>query len=795
MRELPKTYNSHEAENKWLAYWEKEKIYHFNSKSKKKIFSVDTPPPTVSGKMHIGHSFSYSQEDFIVRYKRMRRHEVFFPFGTDDNGLATDRLIEKIKSVKSAAMDRKEYVQLCLKTLEEIRPDFVQDWKHLGISCDYSLFYSTINEHCQRVSQQSFIDLYKKGLEYVKEAPTLWCPECHMAIAQVELEDKQLKSYFNDIIFTVNGDKLIIATTRPELLPACVAIFYHPDDKRYTKYKGKKATVPLFNFNVPILPDKRADPTKGTGIVMCCTFGDQTDMEWYFAHNLPLKTAISPFGKMTELAGTYQGLSIKEARKAIIDDLKKEGLLVSQKEIMHAVNVHERCGTEIEILHSRQWFIKYLDKKNMMVDAGNTLHWHPEHMKNRYDNWVKGLQWDWCISRQRHYGVPIPVWYCKKCEEVLLPDEKQLPVDPLRDTPPHACPKCSSKEYVPEKDVLDTWATSSLTPQIAAQLVPEAYDKIYPMSFRQNSHDIITFWLFNTLVKSQLHDKKNPWNEVMITGWVLDQHGKKMSKSKNNVIDPREVWGKYCVDALRFAAAGTKLGEDYPFQEKDVVTGQKTVTKLWNASLFSLMHLKDYDEKNKIKKLEAFDAWVLSKLQKVIRACTESLESYEYSKAKAETDKFFWQTLCDQYLEIVKDRLYNSDKRGKDARASGQYALHVSLVSTIKLFAPFLPYITEEIYHLSFADQDMQKSVHQSSWPDSHEKLIDEKIEQVGDALVEVISLVRKAKSEKNISLKEPVKELVIALNEDDVRPFLEDLKAVTKAERVTFGSTTAVIL
>src|SRR3989344_1656288 len=462
-------YDAKEAEPRLQKFWESEKVYKFDAKSKKPVFSIDTPPPTVSGKMHMGHAFSYSQMDFIARYKRMRGFNLFYPFGTDDNGLPTERLVEKERKVKAANMERQEFVKICLDALEkEFRPKYIKNWKDIGMSCDFSLFYTTINEHCRRISQKSFLDLYEDGREYQKEAPSIWCPECTTAIAQAELEDKELKSYFNDIKFKLKDGK---------------------------------------------------DIEKGTGIVMCCTFGDLTDTEWYKAYKLPLKIVISKDGKIIN-SGRYNDMSIQEARKTIIEDLKERGLLVSQKEITHIVNVHERCGTEIEILETKQWFIRYLDLKKLFLNEGNKLNWYPEHMKVRYDNWIKGLQWDWCISRQRYFGIPFPVWYCKNCNEVILADEKDLPVDPMYDKPRiKKCPKCSSNEFIPEKDVLDTWTTSSLTPQIAVQLVKDekVRKKIFPMSLRAQAQDIITFWLFNTLVKSQLHFKKNPWKDVMIS--------------------------------------------------------------------------------------------------------------------------------------------------------------------------------------------------------------------------------------------------------------------------------------
>jgi len=589
--ELAKKYDPQIEEPNILKFWENNVIYKFDPDSDKPLFVIDTPPPTVSGKMHIGHAFGNSQQDFIARYKRMKGFNVLQPFGTDDNGLPTKLLVEKLKKVKAANMHRKEFRKLCLDTLNnELKPSYTNDWKRLGISCDFTINYSTIDPHCQRISQKSFIDLYKIGREYRTEAPAIFCPKCKTAIAQVECEDKEISSYFNDIVFKVGDKELIIATTRPELLPACVAVFYHPDDNRFKKLKGKKAKVPLFDFEVPILEDHRADPEKGTGIVMCCTFGDQADMEWQKAHKLPIKEAIDKNGLMTKLSGKYEGMKIENARKQIIVDLKKNELLKGQKPIKHFVNVHERCGTTVEFIHSKQWFIKYLDLKDKMLAWGNELEWHPKHMKNRYDNWVNGLAWDWCISRQLPFGIPFPVWYCKKCDEVILAREEDLPVDPLEDKAPvDKCSKCGCSEFIGEKDIINTWATSSLTPTIVIELFKNhtIYEKLRknPMNLRPQGHDIITFWLFNTVIKSKLHFNLKPWNHCFVNGWMLDPKGKKMSKSKGNVIEPQVMIKKYSADALRFMAGGCKLGEDLPFPEKDVVAGKKTVTKIFNNAL------------------------------------------------------------------------------------------------------------------------------------------------------------------------------------------------------------------
>ncbi len=786
---LPGNYDSKSAENNWRDFWERDKIYAFDPHSTKPIFAIDTPPPTVSGRMHIGHAFSYSQMDFIARYQRMRGKNLFYPFGTDDNGLPTERLVEKEKHVRGSDMARREFQQLCLEYLNEQLPAFIQDWKNIGISCDFSVYYSTIDNHCQRISQKSFIDLYKMGREYRKKAPTVWCPECKTAISQVEMRDEQLESCFNDLIFTLeDGTKLFIATTRPELLPACVAVFAHPDDERYKKIIGKKIKVPLFDFYVSILADKRVDTSKGTGLVMCCTFGDQTDAEWYLAYNLPLKIAFTKDGRMTEIVGKYAGLKIKEARKAIIEALKEQGLLVAQKKIVHAVNVHERCGTEIEILETKQWFIRYLDLKKSFIKAGRQIKWRPEFMRSRYENWIKGLQWDWCISRQRFFGVPFPVWYCRHCNEVILADEKDLPVDPKVDRPKHRC-KCGSNEFIPEEDILDTWATSSLSPQLATMLFKDkpVYKHLFPMSLRPQAHDIITFWLFNTVVKSYFHHNTVPWRDVMISGWVLDPHGRKMSKSKGNTIDPREVLSKYSADALRFWAAGSKLGEDLPYQEKDLLTGQKIVTKLWNAFKFVLLHLQDY--KFDKFKLEAYDSAIISKLNRIIVRCTKNFDSYDYSKTKLEVEGFFWQDFCDYYLEVVKDRLYNPDKRGKAQRESAQYTLRYCFLTILKLLAPIMPFVTEEIYQIHFREGEKEKSIHLTKWPEADKKAISKKFERLSTVVNYSVENARKLKSEAEKSLKAPIKSMLLKakISKNDFNKIKDDIAGAVNAREIIF--------
>jgi len=776
------SYDAKEVEAKIAKFWETEKIYKFDSKRKGKVYSIDTPPPTVSGAMHIGHAFSYSQQDFIARFWRMKEN-VFYPFGTDDNGLPTERLVEKINNVKSKEMSRTKFIELCLKTLKEITPEFIQSWKNLGISCDYNISYSTIDKNSQKISQQSFIELYNKGQIYRKEFPTLWCPECQTAIAQAELEDKEIASKFTTLKFTlsVNGknEVLPIATTRPELLGACVAVFVHPQDKRYKKFVGKKARVPLFEHEVPIIEDESAEIEKGTGALMICSYGDKYDVDAIKRHKLISRIVFTSDGRIKD--GKYKGLRIFEARKQILADLAKENFIVGQKEIGHNVNVHDKCGTPIEFIETDQWFIKILDKKKKLIEQGKKIRWHPKFMFKRYENWIKGLEWDWTISRDRHFGVPIPVWYCNKCKEMIVANEKELPIDPLQIK--KQCPKCKS-ETVAETKVLDTWATSSLTPQIASALIDNKIN--IPFSLRPQAHDLIRTWAFYTITKSYLHENKIPWQNIMISGFVT--LGKeKMSKSKGNVISPHEVIDKFGSDALRFWTSGSKLGEDTDYQESDLIAGKKFLTKLWNASNFVFMNLKDYDFRRP-RTLVLTDDLFLKELNSLIKKVTISFETYEYSKAKQDIEKFFWNVFCDNYLEIVKWRIYNGNKQEKE---SAQYTLYRSLITILKLIAPIIPFVTEEIYQEYYKKDEGVKSIHLCEWPRSvNAKLMNFSSRDNSFAiLMNIISKIRQKKSEAKKSVKA---EIILYLDKGMLKrlpkQILEDLKHVSNSKEIREG-------
>jgi len=777
-------YNAKQVEEKIRKFWEKEKIYKFNPNSRKKIYSIDTPPPTVSGEMHIGHAFSYSQQDFIVRFRRMFEGNVFYPFGTDDNGLPTERLVERLKKVKSKDMSRIDFIELCLKTLKEITPDFVQKWKDLGMSCDFDVKYSTIDESTRKISQKSFIELFKKNEIYKKEFPTIWCPECQTPIAQAELEDKNEKSLFSTLKFSCGNKDLLVSTTRPEMLNACVAIFVHPEDNRYAKLVGKKAKVPLFDYEVPIFTDKSANPEKGTGVLMICSYGDKFDVDAVTRRRLNPRLILDKQGRIND--GKYKGLRVKDARKEILEDLKKQNLIVEQKEIEHVVNCHDKCGTPIEFVTTEQWFIKLLDKKKKFIEQGNKIKWFPEFMHKRYDNWVKGLEWDWSISRERHFGVPIPVWECKECGEVILAAEKELPVEPLQIK--KKCLKCK-KEATPEKKVLDTWATSSLSPQITDSLVGGKIG--LPFSLRPQAHDIIRTWAFYTIVKAYLHEKKIPWKDIVISGNV-SLKGEKMSKSKGNIIDPQEVLSKYGADALRFWAAGSKLGSDLDYQEKDLITGTKLINKLRNASKFVFMNLKDWNGK-KPKKLEEIDEKFLIELSRVIYLTTSYFKTYEYSKAKFNVEEFFWKFFCDFYLEVVKKRIY----QGKgDEKKSVQYTLYYSLLAILKMIAPIMPFITEEIYQKYFKKYEKEKSIHIGKWPKDDfikkiDKWDDKKIISHANELTLFVSLLTQIRAEKSKAKKSMNAECILTINKlnyNDLKEMLKDLKNVANAKEIKRG-------
>ncbi|WP_318567634.1 valine--tRNA ligase [Salinigranum marinum] len=752
-------YDPDTVEAEWQDQWVREDTYAYDGEAvdPDTVFSIDSPPPTVSGSLHWGHVYGFTLQDFVARFNRMRGKDVFFPFGYDDNGIASERLTEDELDVRHQEYDRREFQRMCREVCQEYEAEFTEKMQSLGISIDWDETYQTISPEVQRISQLSFLDLYDQGREYRQRAPTIWCPECETAISQVETEDDEQDSHFHDIAFEVveagGGEELpetfTISTTRPELLPACVSVFVHPDDDANQHLVGNHARIPLFGQEVPILADERVDMETGSGVVMCCTFGDQTDIEWYQAHDLDLRIAIDESGTMTDEAGAYAGASSEEAREAIVSDLDDAGALRDRRAIIHTVNVHERCGTSVEFLVAEQWYIELLDKKEEYLGAGRQMDWYPEKMFTRYKNWIEGLQWDWSISRQRSSGIPFPVWYCADCDHAVMADREQLPVDPLEDEPPvDACPDCGHDSFVPEDDVFDTWATSSLTPLInagwewddsAGEMAVER-EELYPVNLRPQGHDIISFWLFHTVVKCYEHTGEVPFDSVMINGMVLDENREKMSKSKGNIVAPDEVVEKFPVDAARYWAAGSAVGDDLPYKEKGLRAGEKLLRKLWNASKLvdSLTPADrvevDHDD------LQELDRWLLASLDDEIEYVTEKFAAYEFSKARDRLRSFFWHTFCDDYLEIAKQRL----REGEDASAA--YTLQVAHRRFLKLFAPFLAHITEELWRDMYADE----SVHRAAWPDPLG--LDADV-AAGETALSVVSALRRYKSDNQLSM------------------------------------------
>jgi valyl-tRNA synthetase len=710
---LAKSYTPSEIEPRLQAFWQAAGIYHFDPDSEASVYSIDTPPPTVSGHLHLGHVYSYSHADFIARFQRMKGCNVYYPMGYDDNGLPTERLVEKRLGIRAADIGRQAFIEKCLQVSEEAEGDYQALWQRLGLSIDWRYTYRTIDAYARRACQLSFIELAQQGLAYRKEAPAIWCPECRTSIAQAELNDLDRESEFVTLRFPLTpgpspirrGESLMVATTRPELLPACVAIFVHPDDTRYQGLVGQQACAPLFGQRVPVLADPAADPEKGTGAVMCCTFGDTTDVAWWHTYKLPLIEAIDRTGRMTAIAREFADLPLAAARQQIKQTLEANGWLIERQPTRQSIRVHERCDTPVEYVVARQWFVKVLDFKSELLEMGAQIGWRPEQMQARYRAWVENLNWDWCLSRQRYYGVPFPVWYCAACGETILADETQLPVEPLDQRPLHACPKCGGDSFRPEEDIFDTWATSSLSPQIVGQRLqnPALYARVFPFSLRPQAHEIIRTWAFYTIAKSYHHWKTLPWKDALISGWGLAGEGMgKISKSRGGgPMSPTEMIARYSADAVRYWAASAGPGKDSIISEEKIQMGAKLITKLWNVARFAERFVEEREEDTPAGStsisypLSPADHWILSRLQKLIRRVTALLEAYDYAAAKSEIEAFFWTELTDNYLEMAKQRLYDP---ACPTHAGACNTIRVLLLTLLKLFAPFLPYVTEAIY-------------------------------------------------------------------------------------------------
>ena len=760
------TYKPIEVEQKWQKKWKEMKIYEFDRESDKKVYSIDNPPRYASGALHIGHAVHYTHIDFVARYKRMQGYNVFFPLCFDVNGIPIEERVERKYGITRKDIERHEFIKLCEKFAEQNIDEMIHQFVVLGESMDESIFYRTDAEYYRRITQISFIKLYKKGYIYKGEFPVNWCPRCMTAMADAEIEHVERETILNTIKFYFpskesgkgikndeRGSYIEIATTRPEMLSTCQIVAIHPYDERASELAGKEVIVPIYGKKVRIVEDERVDPEFGTGIVMVCTIGDKEDLEWAMKYNLPIEICINEDGTMNELAGKYEGMKVDEARKKIIEDLKKENYIVKQERIEQSVGVCWRCKTPIEFIQTEQWFLKILPFKEELLKVAKRMKWYPDYMFKRLEEWVNSLKWDWVISRQRYFATPIPVWECEKCNEVVVAEEEQCYVDPtIHDPPVSSCPKCGGK-LIGSEDVFDTWMDSSITPLFNTlwNRDENAFKKLYPMSLRPQAHDIIRTWAFYTILRCFLLTGKEPFEELMIDGFILAPDGKPMHTSLGNVVDPLKIIEEYGSDALRYYAGTCKLGEDNPFRYKDLVRGIRLMNKIWNVEQFIGNSIKRKYEK---ADLNLIDRWILSLYSRMVEKATKYMDKFEFSNALREIEYFLWHEFADHYIEMVKHRVYEKNDE------SALFTLYIIGLGMIKLFAPFLPFITEEIYNSVYKKFEGNESIHLSEWPKP--VLIDEEAEKKGEIVKEVISKIREWKSRNRIALNTPIKKVTI---------------------------------
>ncbi len=790
-------YNFAESEPKWQNFWQENHINEYEKWSSKPTFSLDTPPPTVSGKLHIGHISSYTQAEIIARYKRMKGFNVYYPMGFDNNWIPTEQLVEKDLKINIKEMERKDFIKKCLETNERYVEIYKNLWRRMWLSVDWTKCYSTIALSTQQLVQKEFVKLYKKWEIISKDFPALWCTKLQATIAQAETEEKEFNEFFNDIEFTLDdGTKLVIATTRPELLPACKAVFAHPDDERYQPYFGHKITTPLGD-TVPLLPDDKAKIDKGTWLVMCCSYWDEVDVYWFQKHELEPKICIDRYGRMINTGlPEIDGLKVEEAREKMMEILTAKWVVRARTPIIQSKAISERWKVPVEILPVHQWFVKILDKKDILLAQNDKMNWYPNFMKKRSNDWIENLHWDWNISRNRKFWIPIPVWYDVNTNEIILPSEEQLerwPVDPSVDLPDGY----TADQVKWETLVLDTWFTSGLSPLINKKMLERDWfdtTNFFPMDLRPQAHDIIRTWLLYTTLHSYLRENDVPFKNVMISGFVMAQKWEKFSKSKWNAkFDPEMLIDQRWADAVRYWAAGWQLGKDMLFEENEFKNWQKLVTKLRNAASFVGMLTEWFDPKADFdtSTLLETDKWIIARTNETIKKMSEYLDNFEYGLAKIAFEDFFWHDLCDNYLELVKVRLYKPElfENWEVKKLAWQWTLYNVLFATLKMIAPYLPHITEEIYQNQFKNSDNEISIHKCAFPteilniDNPEKIIAE-FEKVS----EVIETVRRFKTESQISMWTALEKIVIYCSDEDrksIELFEDDVLWVTKADTI----------
>jgi valyl-tRNA synthetase len=783
MKPLPKELRILEVEERWQRKWEEMGIYRFDWDDRERpAFSIDTPPPYPSGDFHMGMTLNWTYFDMVARFKRMRGYNVYFPQGWDCHGLPTEVETEKEHGIKKTELPPDEFRKLC----EEFVNRYIEAMKRavirLGCSIDWTTEYKTMDPDYWRRTQLSFIILYKKGFIYRGTHPVNWCPRCETAIADAEVEYETRTAQLHFIRFKLKGDGyLTIATTRPELIPACVTAAVNPHDERYKEYVGKEIHVPTTNRKVKIIAEELVDPEFGTGVVMVCTYGDKADVKSVLKHNLPVIICIDEKGRMNQNAGRYAGMTTEEAKKAIVEDLKNEGLLEKTEAIKQEVSVCWRCHTPIEILEREQWFMETRSLTDQVEKNALEIKWYPDYMKYRLIDWAKSLDWDWVISRQRVFATPIPIWYCKKCGEIILAESDWLPIDPRTENPKiDRCPKCSSNEFQPERDVLDTWFDSSISCAVHAGWPDrEDWHRLFPADVHPSGVDIIRTWAYYLMVRHLALFDEKPYKSCLINGMVLGTDGRMMHKSLGNYVAASEVFSKYGADATRqWVAGGGATGSDIPFRWQDVEYSWRFLIKLWNASRFVSNHLKDYTSDAKAEYvLQPLDEWILSKAEKLTRKVTEAFESCQFNVAMEGIRNFTWHVLCDCYIEAVKDRLYKPESYGEEKRKAAQHALYTVLYRILQLLAPISPHLTEEIYQTMYAEEKGYKSIHLCPWPTPDEKLMDEKAERRGELIMAVITEVRREKAERRLPLNTRIKRLTIYAGEKDAAKMIAEGK------------------
>jgi valyl-tRNA synthetase len=797
-------------EDKWAARWEADGTYRFDRAAvREQVYSIDTPPPTVSGSLHVGHVFSYTHTDTMARYKRMRGYQIFYPIGWDDNGLATERRVQNFYGVRcdpslpyqadfrpptegglakdqqAVAVSRPNFVELCEKLVSEDERAFEALYRHIGLSVDWTQHYTTIGAPARRASQRGFLRLLARGEAYTAEAPTLWDVDFRTAVAQAELEDRERPGTYHQLVFHgPDGSDVLIDTTRPELLPACVALVAHPDDSRFAALVGSTVRTPLFGIEVPVRSHRLAQPDKGTGIAMICTFGDVTDVVWWRELGLPVRAVVGRDGRLLatapsdfgpEASALYQselgGRTVRQAQTRVVELLGASGQLRGEsRPVTHSVKFYERGERPLEIVTSRQWFFRTLAHREALLARGAELKWHPPYMASRFANWVEGLNSDWLISRQRFFGVPFPVWYPLDdgCQpdygRPLLPDEGDLPVDPSSDVPAgyNEPQRGQPGGFMADPDVMDTWATSSLTPQIAGKWEddPDLFSRVWPMDLRPQAHDIIRTWLFATVVRSHLEFDSLPWTDAAISGWILDPDRKKMAKSKGNVVTPMGLLEQYGTDAVRYWAASARPGTDTAFEDGQMRIGRKLAIKILNVSRFVL-------EAGEVAGAgglaDPLDLALVSSLGELVKEVTSAFEGYDYARALERTEAFFW-SFCDDYVELVKNRAYGT--LGEDRAGSARCALRHALSVLLRLFAPILPFVAEEVWSW-WHDEG---SVHREAWPTADDRLGAPGEPAVLTAASELLGEIRRKKTEAGVSLRAAVSSATVTGSDERVR-------------------------